>query len=146
MTVICEGRYQDVHFVWVSLKRDCDGFFIQIFPLFEWRWALEWREKPVRENGKCLVIRNISFICYSLIKCMHLLSEYLPVSPVCDPAGILPWYPAVCGRLHPLGKPMRSSCGVKIKVERPSIHEGVMEDRLQVAFKPLNGHVVQVTR
>lgn len=50
----------------------------------------------------------------------------------------------MCGGLHPLWKPMRCSCGVKVKVQHPAVHEGVMEDGLHVAFKPLDGHVVQV--
>lgn len=51
----------------------------------------------------------------------------------------------MCGRLNPLGKPVRCSCRVKVEVQRPVFHEGVMEDSLHVTFKPLDRHVVQVT-
>lgn len=49
-------------------------------------------------------------------------------------------------RFHPLRKPVRCCCGVKVEVQRPAVHEGVVKDRLHVALEPLDGHAVQVAR
>ena len=53
-------------------------------------------------------------------------------------------HPAVCSGLHPLGKPMSRSRGVEIKVQRSTIHEGLIEDGVHVTFKAFDGHAVQV--
>lgn len=60
-------------------------------------------------------------------------------------SGPLARHPAVCGGLHPVLEALLGGRGLKVKVKRVSVHQRVMEDRLHVTFKPLDGHVIQVT-
>lgn len=57
---------------------------------------------------------------------------------------LLTWHPTMCRSFHPLWKPVWRRCGVKVEVQRPAIHEGVVKNRLHVALEPLDGHAVQV--
>lgn len=54
----------------------------------------------------------------------------------------------MCGGLHPnpLTEPLRGYHGVKVEVQRVSVHQRVMKNRLHVTLKPLDGHVVEITR
>lgn len=50
----------------------------------------------------------------------------------------------MCGGLHSVGETLLGHHRIKVEVQRVPVHQSVMENRLHVKLKLLDGHVVQV--